>query len=82
MNQLSKILATLLAKLLLIFLLFGSDTAQGQNKSTSVRIKDNGKTSISVSNPFGKNFEVEYEGDIVLKPLVKAVNYWARNPKI
>ena len=66
MIQLTKILAALLAKLLLIFLLLGSQTIDAQSKSTSVRIKKDGKTSISVSNPFGKNFHVEYEGDIKL----------------
>ena len=66
MNQLAKILALFVAKLILILLLLGGNALQAQRKSTSVSVKDNGKTSISVNNGFGKNFHVEFQGDIKL----------------
>ncbi|KQC29072.1 hypothetical protein AAY42_03525 [Flagellimonas eckloniae] len=66
MNQLSKILAALLLKLLLFILLFGSDSLQGQKKSTSISISNKGKTTISVNNGFGNSFHVEYRGEIKL----------------
>nr|WP_298998858.1 hypothetical protein [uncultured Allomuricauda sp.] len=75
MKQLTKILAVLFAKLILLLLLFGSNSLNAQRKSTSVRIDNKKKTSITVSNPFGKNFSVEYEGEIKLSEDDKDIAY-------
>nr|WP_299344914.1 hypothetical protein [Allomuricauda sp.] len=66
MNQLSKFLAALLLKLILLLLLLTGNSAEAQRRSTSVNVQDNGKTTVSVRNPFGSNFQVEYRGDIKL----------------
>ncbi|MEL6975407.1 MAG: hypothetical protein AAGL29_08440 [Bacteroidota bacterium] len=66
MNFLAKLLLSLLTKLLLLILLLGSDEAQAQRKTTSVRIEKRGVTSISVNNGFGNRFKVEFKGDIKL----------------
>ena len=74
MNQLTKIIAALFAKLILLLLLLGSDSLHAQRTSISVK-SENDKTSISVRNPFGKNFQVEYKGEIRLNEDDSDVEY-------
>lgn len=67
MNQLSKIFAALVLKVILFFFLLNGSSVNAQRKSTSINVSDNGKTSISVkNNGFGNNFQVEFKGDITL----------------
>ncbi len=66
MTQLSKLLVTLLVKLIILLLVFNSFDSTAQSRSTSVNIRDNGKTTISIKNGFGNNFNIEYKGEITL----------------
>ena len=66
MNQLSKILALFLVKLIILLLVLSPNVISAQRTSTSVNINRNGKTTISIKNGFGNNFSIEYQGDITL----------------
>ncbi len=66
MNQFTKLLAAFIIKLLLVGFLLAPDTTAAQRRSTSVNIKRDGKTTISIKNGFGNNFSIEYKGDITL----------------
>jgi len=66
MTQLSKLLVTLLVKLIILLFAFNTFSTNAQSKSTSVSIRDNGKTTISIKNGFGNNFAIEYKGEITL----------------
>ncbi|MEM9001561.1 MAG: hypothetical protein AAGB24_14960 [Bacteroidota bacterium] len=66
MNQIIRFLTAFFLRVLLLLLILASYSVDAQRKSTSVRIDDNGKTTISIKNGFGNNFSVEYRGDITL----------------
>ncbi len=66
MYQLTKFLASLILKILMLLFLVVSNTAEAQRRSTSVNVSDNGKTTISIKNGLGNNFHIEYKGDITL----------------
>ena len=66
MTQLSKLLVSLLVKLIILLFVFNSFESNAQSKRTSVSVRDNGKTTISIKNGFGNNFAIEYKGEITL----------------
>lgn len=66
MTHLSKIIIHVLVKAILILALLYPSFSEAQRKSTSVNISRDGKTTISIKNSYGKNFSLEYQGDIEL----------------
>ena len=66
MTQLSKLLVTLLVKLITLLLVLNSFESIAQGRRTSVSVRDNGKTTISIKNGLGNNFAIEYKGEITL----------------
>ncbi|GMN05200.1 hypothetical protein MTsPCn5_05880 [Croceitalea sp. MTPC5] len=66
MNQLSKFIAALLVKIIILLMVFGANGLSAQRRSTSVNINNNGKTTISIKNGLGNNFSIEYKGEITL----------------
>jgi len=66
MTQVSKIIINLLVKAILLLALLHPAFSEAQRRSTSVNISRDGKTTISIKNSYGKNFSLEYKGDIEL----------------
>ena len=66
MTQLSKIIISFFVKALLILALLYPSFSEAQRRSTSVNVNSNGKTTVSIKNSYGKNFSMEYKGEIEL----------------
>ena len=67
MYQMTKKIVTLVLKVTLLAALTLPTSVDAQRKSTSVNVNSSsGKTTISIKNGFGNNFNIEYKGDIVL----------------
>ncbi len=61
-----KFILTLAVKALIILIWIGNTESRAQNRSTSVNITNDGKTTITVKNGRSNSFSLEFEGDITI----------------